>query len=549
MAITDFYPLTPMQSGMMFHTLLDPDSGVYFEQFTYEMKGPIDVDAYRAAWEKTVARNAILRASVHWEGLNEPVQAIHGDAAPEFTIVDLRDIADKAEQKSRIETYIHEDRVRGFELDRAPLIRMALFRLAEDESLLLLSYHHLILDAWSLFILLKESMIFYDHDGRNTEIPLAKPRNFRRYVEAQRQRDLSETRAFWGETLAGLEARTSLGRPIPGNNASPLDEHVEDAFELGVDLTRRLEQFCKTRRLTVNTVVQGAWGLLLSHNTAKSDVVFGITISHRPVEIPKIEDMVGIFINSLPIRLQVEADAEVLPWLRKVQKRQVAARSHEHAPLIDIQNTSALGASEPLFDTLLIFENFPRNDVWQGTETLKIRQERYVGYTNYPLAIEAMPGESLLFQVKFDLAAFSRDEVRRHLADFGRLIEAIVSEHARSLGEILAALEAPQPIDRSLAADEPRQTAIGATLPDHERLAAVFSAVMQREVGVDDDFFGIGGDSLVALRIVAAAGDMGFTLTLRDIFEGRTVRAMLDGGAGEIPTAHGVSVAGAVHSV
>jgi hypothetical protein len=526
-AITDFYPLTPMQSGMMFHSLLDPESGVYFEQFTYEISGPLDVEAYRAAWEKTVARNAILRASVHWEGLDEPVQVIHDNAKPQWTTVDLRDISDKETQKGRIEAFIREDRARGFALNEAPLIRMALFRLSDRASLLLLSYHHLILDAWSLFILLKESVTFYEHHGGNSEPPLAAPRNFRRYVESQRVRDLSSTRAFWSDTLSGLGARTNLGRPIPGNNASPLNDHAEDFFELGTDLTTQLEQYCKAHRLTVNTVVQAAWGLLLAHNTAQTDVVFGITISHRPVEIPKIEEMVGIFINSLPIRLQVEEKTEVLPWLRQVQKRQVAARSHEHAPLIDIQNASSLGASEPLFDTLLIFENFPRNDVWRGTDTLKIRQERYVGYTNYPLAIEAMPFESLMFQVKFDLAAFSREEVTRHLQDFGTLIQVIVGNTGQTLGDVLSVLQTAATIDRTQPVGGPRRTATGATLPEHEHLARIFSDVMKKPVSVDDDFFDIGGDSLVALRIVAAAVAAGIDLSLRNIFESRIIKAMV----------------------
>jgi NRPS condensation-like uncharacterized protein len=281
MNITNFYPLTPMQSGMMFHTLLDPESGVYFEQFLYDLKGPIDVPLYRRAWEQTVARNGILRASVHWENLDEPVQAIDDDAKAEWETIDLRGQPVDT-HPATIENVIYVDRKRGFALDKAPLIRMKLIRTSDTNAQLLLSYHHLILDAWSLFILLKESMTFYSHGLRNDEPDLPPVRDFRRYVEVQRSRDLSDTRTFWSDTLSGVHARTNLGRPIPGNNASSLDLHVEDAFELGEDLTRRLEYFCRERRLTVNTVVQGAWGLLLARATNLQDVVFGITISHRP---------------------------------------------------------------------------------------------------------------------------------------------------------------------------------------------------------------------------------------------------------------------------
>jgi len=526
MSITDYYPLTPMQSGMMFHTLLDPDSGVYFEQFVYDLKGSIDADLYRKAWEKTVERNAILRASVHWEGLEEPVQAIHSDAVPEWETIDLRGNTNVLDRNRKIEEIYLKDRARGFDLDEAPLIRMKLILIDNDNALLLLSYHHLILDAWSLFILLKESMTFYTHGLKNTLPEMNKVQNFRGYVEAQKRRDLSSTVDFWTSSLAGMTQRTNLGREIPENRASPLEEHFEDSFELGVDLTSRLESFCREHRLTVNTVVQASWGLLLAHNCGLNDVIFGITISHRPVEINKIEDMVGIFINSLPIRLLIDDKQDVLPWLRQVQAKQVEARKHEHAPLVDIQNASPLGTGEPLFDTLLIFENFPRNDVWQGSDALSVKQQRYIGYTNYPLAIEAMPGDSLLFQVKYDSAAFTAMEITNYLKEFGSLIEAIIENGKSNIANVLSVLEPALLREKVESQTEQitKATENAASFDDTHGLLDVFSTILNRELNENDDFFELGGDSLIALRVVALAKTKNISLELKDIFEGRTVR-------------------------
>jgi hypothetical protein len=236
---------------------------------------------------------------------------------------------------------------------------------------------------------------------------------------------------------------------------------------------------------------------------------------------------VGIFINSLPIRLTVDEGMRKLPWLRQVQQRQVLARMHEHAPLVDIQNASPLGASEPLFDTLLIFENFPRNDVWQGSDELSVRQKRYIGYTNYPLAIEAMPGDSLLFQVKFDLAAFTQDEVRTHLANFGTLIDGIVSDATETLDDVLQLVPASAPIASARDGEGERSTDGGSTnMPVNDELLTIFSDVLGRPMDPDDDFFEQGGDSLIALRIVTLARQNDIPLELRDIFEKRTVRRM-----------------------
>ncbi|MFD0455795.1 condensation domain-containing protein [Streptomyces violaceoruber] len=201
--------------------------------------------------------------------------------------------------------------------------------------------------------------------------------------------------------------------------------HAEARLDLGEELTERLLAYGRANQLTLNSLVQGAWAVVVGGCSGQDDVCFGITITHRPVGLAGVEDIVGIFINSLPMRVNLEPEQPVGRWLQQIQRTQVAARSHDHYPLPLIQQRTDLPSGQPLFESLLIFENFPRGTGWTGRGGLDVRQERYVGWTNYPFAIEAMPEEQLFFQVKYDLAFFDAESVERILGAFRGVLEAI----------------------------------------------------------------------------------------------------------------------------
>ncbi|MFD0455796.1 condensation domain-containing protein [Streptomyces violaceoruber] len=216
--IETVYPLTEMQKGMLFHSLLDPDSGVYFEQFLYAVDGEVDLDAYHRAWQQVVDRHEILRVWIATKGLSEPLQAVQRTAELGWTVLDWSERTE-AEQKELLERYLDEDRRRGFPYERAPLFRLTMVRLGATTYKLVMSYHHLILDAWSLFVLLRDSLEIY-HSGLEGRLPELRPtRSFGDYVSFLEHEDIEGARDYWLERLAASAARPSSA--APRSSASP----------------------------------------------------------------------------------------------------------------------------------------------------------------------------------------------------------------------------------------------------------------------------------------------------------------------------------------
>lgn len=542
-AVETVYPLTEMQKGMLFHSLLDPDSGVYFEQFLYAVDGEVDTEAYRRAWQRVVDRHEILRVWIATRGLAEPLQVVQGSARLEWTDLDWSGVPAE-EQSRRLEEYLRADRRRGFRYDRAPLFRLTLVRLGAASFKLVMSYHHLILDAWSLFVLLRDSLEIY-HSGREGREPQLRPtRSFGDYVAFLQHEDVAAARDYWLDRLAGFRRPTVIGRSEQlGLSASSQEMHAEARLDLGEELTGRLLAYGRAHQLTLNSLVQGAWAVVVGGLSGRQDVCFGITITHRPVALAGVEDIVGIFINSLPMRVALEAEQPIGRWLQQVQHTQVAARAHDHYPLPLIQQRTDLPSGQPLFESLLIFENFPRGSGWSGRGGVDVRQERYVGWTNYPFAIEAMPEEQLFFQVKYDLAFFDEESVERILCGFRRVLEAVADGGGETVGALAekvagGAVRAASGVPAAAGELFPaRGTAVSGgdgTEPATEEevaLARIWAEVLGLDrVDVQTPFLALGGSSLAAMRVVALAEEEGFDFALRDLFAADgTVRSLAAG--------------------
>jgi amino acid adenylation domain-containing protein len=541
------YPLTEMQKGMLFHSLLDPDSGVYFEQFLYRIDGELDLAAYEQAWRRVVDRHEILRVWIGVRGLAEPLQVVQQRADLQWTQLDWS-AHPEAEQATLLEEHLRQDRHRGFPFDRAPLFRLALIRLGPAQFRLVMSYHHLILDAWSLFVLLRDSLELY-HSEREVRAPeLAPPRTFGDYVAFMEHEDVAAARDYWKQRLAGLCEATVIGRSERlGLSASSQELHAEASLDLGPSLTKRLLEYGKAHQLTLNSLVQGAWAVVVGGMSGRRDVCFGITITHRPVALAGVEDIVGIFINSLPMRVDLDPAQPIGSWLQYVQRTQVAARSHDHYSLPMIQQHSELPSGQPLFESLLIFENFPRGTGWTGRGGIDVRQERYVGWTNYPFAIEAMPQEQLYFQVKYDLAFFDEESVANILDAFREVLEAVAGGGSETLGKLVEAVghrraanghadegQADQSHGTAFPVRGTARTAQVYRAPstdDEAVLAEVWRQVLRVDrVDVDTPFLALGGSSLAAMRVVALAQEAGIDLELRSLFtsEGTVSRLAAD---------------------
>ncbi|MGH9959457.1 MAG: condensation domain-containing protein, partial [Pyrinomonadaceae bacterium] len=356
-SIEDIYNLSPMQQGMLFHTLQAPHSEVYFEQMSYSLTGNLNVFAFQQAWWQVVQRHSVLRTAVYWEELSEPLQAVYRQVAPPWVEKDWRGVS-PSEQQARLDAFLEADRGRGFELGQAPLMRCALLRVAEVSYYFVWSHHHLLLDGWSLPLILREVSGYYEAYCGGRELRLASPRPYRDYILWLQRQDLLQAEGYWREALRGMTAPTPL--PIGRGGGARLEPRYEQQ-ELRVSgaVTSQLQALAREHRLTLNTLVQGGWALLLSRYSGEDEVLFGATVSGRPAELGGVETMVGLFINTLPVRVMVSRKASLLPWLQQLQVQQMEREQHAYTPLVEIQGWSDMPRGVPLFESLVVFENYP----------------------------------------------------------------------------------------------------------------------------------------------------------------------------------------------
>jgi amino acid adenylation domain-containing protein/non-ribosomal peptide synthase protein (TIGR01720 family) len=430
--IEDIYPLSPLQSGLLFHALFEPRSEVYFEQLTCELHGKLDEAAFAGAWRLLMARHAILRTAFVSKGQREPVQVVHRTLELPWRKEDWREL-DWGTCQAKLAVFLAEDRRQGFEPNRAPLIRLTTLWLTDSLWQLVLSHHHLLLDGWSFPLLLREFSEAYDaHCARRAPVlPPARP--YSCYLAWLRQRDLARAEVFWREELRGFATPTPLNFRRPDREGS---DYATAQVLLSTEQTERLRAASRKLNVTLNTLVQGAYAIVLSRYSGLDDVVFGISVAGRPADLPGVETIVGLFTNTLPLRVFVPAEAEVASWLRSLQERQLTLQEFDYSALGDIQRWSEVPHGQPLFESLLVFENYPVDAALsQRLGGLEPRAVRFVERNNYALTVIVLPGEQLGLRVSFDTVRLDRDAAERLLGHLGRVLD-LLTEPAMRLDAI-----------------------------------------------------------------------------------------------------------------
>ncbi|WP_240529509.1 condensation domain-containing protein, partial [Streptomyces antioxidans] len=389
--LEDVLPLTAVQEGLLFHAVYDdaaPD--VYLVQLSFELEGPADPARFQRAAEALVRRHPPLRAGFLHHDLTQPVQFVPREVPLRWHEADLREL-DEGERHSELQRWLAEDRGTRFDLTRPPLIRFALFRLGDDRYHLVLTHHHILLDGWSLPLVVQEYFALYDHNGDESALPRAVP--YRTYLEWCGRQDREAAREAWREALAGLEEPTLLTSAAPGRTTVSPEQL---SFDLPAGLADQLFTRARQLGLTLNTLVQAGWGVLLGRLTGRDDVVFGTTVSGRPAEIPGVESIVGQFINTVPLRLRIDPRETVSALLTRLQEEQARLLDHQHLGLVEIQRLAGIGSGE-IFDTTTVFENYPLDEgrLLDPTTELKTLSVDSYDATHYALALMVIPGERL----------------------------------------------------------------------------------------------------------------------------------------------------------
>ncbi len=430
--IEDIYALSPLQEGILFHVLYEPEEEVYVSQLTCTLVGPLDPPAFEIAWRGVVGRHPALRTAFAWKSTNKSFQVVGREVALPLTKKDWSDLS-QAERQARWEAYLASDRKSGFDPSRAPLMRLTLIREADDRHRFLWTHHHLLLDGWSLSKVLAEVFLLYEAQRRGETLELPPSPPFRAYIAWLAQQSSERAEAYWRAELAGFTSPT----PLPGDERSlaPGGGHGEQIRTLPQEDAEALRNWARSHQLTLNTLVQGAWALLLARCSGRQDVLFGVTVSGRPPSLAGVESMVGLFINTLPCRVEVQPTQPSLPWLRDLQDRQLELRQYEYSRLAQVQTWSDLERGMPLFESLVAFENYPldrslprRNGEFRAEEVQSIDMD------NLPLALVTDPGLSL--RVTYDRRRFEDTAVQRLIGHLGVLLQGLTRSPDQRLEEV-----------------------------------------------------------------------------------------------------------------
>ncbi|MFL6332308.1 MAG: amino acid adenylation domain-containing protein, partial [Pyrinomonadaceae bacterium] len=435
--IEDIYPLAPMQQGMLFHSLYAPASGTYFEQMNCRLAGGLDVAAFTRAWQRVIERHAVLRTAFVWEGLDEPLQVVLKEVASPFKELDWSELP-PSEQQASLETLLAAERAAGFELSKAPLMHLILIKLGAGAYEFIWSHHHALLDGWCVSILLREVFELYRAFSAGEELRLEPAASYRNYIAWLKRQDLGQAERFWRETLKGFESPTRLTGAHAEEGAESFERAVEEV-QLSAELSAQLQALARQNQLTLNTLMQGAWALLLSRYSGERDVLFGVTVSGRPAELPGVETMMGLFINALPMRVRLTGREQLIPWLKALQAWQVELREYEYTPLVQVQGWSEAPKGRPLFDSLFIFENYPVADSALRQGEGGGLQPQAVGLheqTNYPLTVVSASGPQMPLKISYDCRRFGREAVRRMLGHMQTLLEGFVSRPGLAVSQL-----------------------------------------------------------------------------------------------------------------
>ncbi|HET9714339.1 MAG TPA: condensation domain-containing protein, partial [Pyrinomonadaceae bacterium] len=434
--LEDVYPLSHMQQGMMFHNLYAPTSTTYFLQLGCTLNGTLNIEAFRNAWRGVMSRHAILRTAFVWQGLEQPLQVVCTEAEFLLEQLDWRDVP-LSQQEEKFETLLKEDRLKGFDLSKAPLMRFKLIRRSEDSYYFVWSRHHLLMDGWSLPLILREVFTLYAAHVQHVDVQMEPTRSFGDYISWLHEQDMPAAESFWRESLQDFTTPNLIGKSLsPNGQPASAETYAELRRPLSTEMTQELQSYARRNQLTLNTLLLGVWGILLGRYSSSNDVVFGTAVSGRPPSLSGVESIVGVFINMLPLRVVLGSDAPLTDWLRQIQQRQIEMQQYEFTPLVHIQNWSDVPRGGTLFESILVFENYPMDGVMGSREgALAISNLRSFDRNNYPLMWLIMPGRELLLRLIYSQAQFDSTFIAKALEQFETVLTLMLENSDLTLDE------------------------------------------------------------------------------------------------------------------
>lgn len=435
--IESIYPLSPMQQGMLFHSLYAPESGVYFDRTTFNIKGNINSAAFESAWQKVLDRHSVLRTFFVWENCQAPLQIVVKQVNLPWNNVDWQELS-PTEQQQQLKELLQTQMEQSFQFNQAPLMECTLIQLSEDIYTFIWNHHHILIDGWCLSIIFKEVLSFYEASLRGETLCLPTPRPYQDYIAWLHFQDKEAAIEFWQQNLQGFKAPTSLVVDKPKyQKQQQLSDYKKLKLRLSAQVSHQLQSVAQQHHVTLATIVKAAWGLLLSRYSGEKDVVFGVTVSGRSISLSGVENMVGLLINTLPLRLQIFPQQQLIPWLQQIQQLILELQHYSYTPLVEIQARSEIPVGIPLFESLVGFENYPiDSSLFDEGGLLQPSNIESFGQNNYPLTVVAVPGDELLIEIRYDTLRFEEDKIGWMLGHLQTILSAIVENPLQTVGEI-----------------------------------------------------------------------------------------------------------------
>ncbi|CAM2010573.1 non-ribosomal peptide synthetase [Acanthopleuribacter pedis] len=442
--IEDIVPLAPMQQGLLFESLVDNRSDAYFLQMSYRIEGPFPLDAFRHAWHQLCDHHAVLRTAFLHRQVTTPRQVVFKKRDPEFHVRDWRGLENQA---SELNAFYEKDRRRGFDLERDPLLRFTIIRLDEQTHQVVWRFHHIVLDGWCMGRLFDQCGLLMDAAASGTEATLPEVPPYRDYLAWLTRWDKAAACAWWTRHLAGHDQRTgmnALGRPEP--------DAGYDLGEFTLDLAplHAVRAMAAAQSATTAVMCQALWAFLLARFNDRDDVCFGAVVSGRPPHLDGADQMIGLFINAVPVRVQVHRDETFADLVGRVQRDALAAEPYHYLPLAELQVLSPLGRDT--FDHLLIFENYPpAQQVKDNSDPLTVSDLQVHDHTHYDFNLIFIPGEKLQLRITFNRKRFDEDRLRAVAEHYRVALNAVLAEPQHPLITLDGAPAQTEPIETTVA--------------------------------------------------------------------------------------------------
>ncbi|MBY8914908.1 amino acid adenylation domain-containing protein [Bacillus sp. YC2] len=440
--IQDIYPLSYMQEGMLFHSLLHSGSNAYVEQISFTIRGDLCIDSFQKSLDMLVSRYDIFRTIFIKEvpDLDGPQQVV---LSQRNVTVQTEDISAKTEkqQQAIINSHKETDRRKGFDLQKGPLMRLTLFHTGENRHTCVWTHHHIMMDGWSLGIVLKDFFRMYYAIRNSRPVSLGSPAPYSTYITWLRRQNKEETSAFWSRYLSGYGETASVP---PAKNTAAENRYTSEHFQFSIEpeTVQRLTDLARQSGVTLNTLFMSIWGLLLHRYNNTDDAVFGSVVSGRPSAIDGIEEMAGLFINTVPVRVRASENMSFSSLVKQVQKESLASEEHSYYPLYDIQNES--GLQKGLLNHILVFENYPVHmqdavNGWQETERNALHLEGFsmAEETNYDLNVVIVPGEEFYVKFSYNAEIYDQEDMIRIKGHINEVISSVLSDPDRLLSSII----------------------------------------------------------------------------------------------------------------